>query len=127
MTEAVDLTRSRRPHWRRFMFPCDCDDHHWLSVEWWDDGDDWPLLEIVPTLWATTVTERIKAAVKLLFGRRHHSCDGVLLDPATARDLIEIVSEHAERPQFAAMTVADDGELARLVRRHLDAGEEQAP
>ncbi len=95
MTRA-DVTRPSAPYWRKYLFPCDCDDHHWLLFSWWNDDDFPPYLEITNTIWAPTIRERIKTAVKVLIGRRHYH-GGVILDDETASELLAAIEEARTR------------------------------
>lgn len=90
----VDLTDPDMPDWRKYLFTCDADDHHWLLFEWWDnDPDDLFAgnLDVVPTTYAPRLRQRIVTAVKVLFGRQAWTTDCVLLNEPTAVRLRETI------------------------------------
>lgn len=93
----ADLTDPRYPDWRKYLFPCDADDHHYLLFEWWDDepDDDYPgTLDVVPTTYAPRLRQRITTAAKVLFGRRVWTTDCVLLNEGTAVRLRATLDEY---------------------------------
>lgn len=92
------LDASSHDTWKKFMFPCDCDDHHWLHVSWWaDDDEKWEgYLEVTPTLWPKpSLFSRIKAAVGTLLMRKQYF-GGVILTKESTEELIEILTEYLD-------------------------------
>jgi hypothetical protein len=95
-----NVTNPKIPEWKKHLFPCEGDDHHWLMIEWWDDHefqDEHPILEVTETYYADTIWGRIKGAAKVLFGRRHFF-GGIILDAETVDRLVEIIHSH---PKFS--------------------------
>jgi len=88
----LDATDPACPEWRRYLFPCDCGDTTWLFFEWWQ-GDYSSYLAVVPTTWAPTRRARLRAAVRVLLGRRVENGDGVLLGHDDAERLRATLDE----------------------------------
>jgi hypothetical protein len=87
---------TRHPDWQRHLFPCDCGGSHWLLIEWWNDEDDPPYLEITDTRWAGTLLGRIKGASQVLLGRPHYNA-GVILTPEVVAQLTTLINDQAHK------------------------------
>jgi hypothetical protein len=90
----ADLTDPDVPDWRKYLFTCEADDHHFLLFEWWDDdpNEDYPgTLDVIPSTYAPTFRQRVVTAVKVLFGRRVWTTDCVLLDEPTTIQLRQTI------------------------------------
>jgi hypothetical protein len=93
----LDATKSTLPDWHKHLFPCDCGESHFLELSWSEDpDDDFPgYLDVTQTIWSGGIWDRIKAAGKVLLGRRHYF-GGVVLDEETTDHLIESLNEQRE-------------------------------
>jgi hypothetical protein len=90
----IDATNTKSPEWRRFLFPCDCNDGTYLEVEWWEDEptDEFPgYIDITPTMWGLSLWARVKGAVRLVFGQKYYGT-GVVLDNDTINELVETIN-----------------------------------
>lgn len=99
----ADLTDPRMPDWRKYLFPCDGNDAHFLLFEWWDDegGDvagienDFPAtLDVVPCVYSPRFRDRVRAAFQVLRGRKVYAADSVLIYEHTARQLRATLDEY---------------------------------
>lgn len=87
--------RPAYPGHHRRIFQCDCDDAHYLIVEWDEDEEhEAAWLTLVLSLQPTRIRERVVSAMKALLGRQH-TVEAVILRDGDVDDLTAVLQSSA--------------------------------
>lgn len=85
------LTESEGNGHRELIFPCDCNDDHFLRITWDDSDRTYRYLWITGSIRPQGVWPRLSAAARIIFGKEYCSTE-IVLSPETVTSLHAFLS-----------------------------------